>query len=359
MTTAAVVLAAGEGARFAGADHKLTADLGGKPLVRWAVEAATASGFDETIVVTGAVDLSGVVPDDATIVRNESWERGQSSSLLVAVEHARTAGHEAIVVGLGDQPFVGIRPWMEVRRHDHSPIVTANFAGQRRPPVRLDRAVWDLISGDGDAGARWIMRDHPELVHDVPCLGDPSDIDTEEALRNMTELLDTDVQAVTELLGRSPQGAFEVVVRNPAGAPVVLRNFPILDDGTPMPTLYWLCGERENTMVGRLESLGGVRRAEAELGLEIINAAHDRYRVERDSLLDASGRQPTHRPSGGVGGTRNGVKCLHAHYGWWLAGGDDPVGQWVADHLEEVDHSEWPSPRSVQATEDPEGEHHE
>jgi hypothetical protein len=28
-----------------------------------------------------------------------------------------------------------------------------------------------------------------------------------------------------------------------------------------------------------------------------------------------------------------GVKCLHAHYGWWLAGGDDPVGQWVADRL--------------------------
>ena len=39
-----------------------------------------------------------------------------------------------------------------------------------------------------------------------------------------------------------------------------------------------------------------------------------------------------------MGGTRKGVKCLHAHYGWWLAGGDDPVGQWVADHLHEVDH---------------------
>jgi hypothetical protein len=23
------------------------------------------------------------------------------------------------------------------------------------------------------------------------------------------------------------------------------------------------------------------------------------------------------------------VKCLHAHYAWFLAGADDPVGRWV------------------------------
>ncbi|NDH11910.1 MAG: DUF501 domain-containing protein, partial [Actinobacteria bacterium] len=39
------------------------------------------------------------------------------------------------------------------------------------------------------------------------------------------------------------------------------------------------------------------------------------------------------RPSAGVGGTRRGVKCLHAHYAWYLAGGDDPVGRWVAERF--------------------------
>jgi hypothetical protein len=34
-----------------------------------------------------------------------------------------------------------------------------------------------------------------------------------------------------------------------------------------------------------------------------------------------------------VGGTRRGVKCLHAHYAWYLVGGDDPVGRWVAEQL--------------------------
>jgi hypothetical protein len=40
-------------------------------------------------------------------------------------------------------------------------------------------------------------------------------------------------------------------------------------------------------------------------------------------------------PFGGVGGTRVGVKCLHAHYAWFLAGGDDPVGRWVHERLHE------------------------
>ncbi len=39
------------------------------------------------------------------------------------------------------------------------------------------------------------------------------------------------------------------------------------------------------------------------------------------------------RPSGGVGGTRLGVKCLHAHWAWHLAGGDDPVGRWIERRL--------------------------
>ena len=43
------------------------------------------------------------------------------------------------------------------------------------------------------------------------------------------------------------------------------------------------------------------------------------------------------RPHGGVGVTRTGVKCLHAHYAYFLAGGDDPVGAWVANRLAEAE----------------------
>ena len=141
----------------------------------------------------------------------------------------------------------------------------------------------------------------------------------------------TDTARITELLGRVPQGKYEVVVRALDGDPVVLRNQPLLPDGTPMPTLYWLCGARENVLVGRLEATGAVNQVEAELDAALIAAAHDRYAAERDALIPADHTGP--RPFGGVAGTRVGVKCLHAHFGWWLAGGDDPVGDWVAEKL--------------------------
>jgi hypothetical protein len=140
-----------------------------------------------------------------------------------------------------------------------------------------------------------------------------------------------DRAAVTALLGREPQGAFEVVVRDEQGAPVVIRNAPLLDDGTPMPTRYWLVSPALNAAVGRLEAAGGVRRAEREVPAGAVSDAHARYAVERDAALPPGYLGPT--PSGGVGGTRQGVKCLHAHYAWFLAGGDDPIGRWVAAQL--------------------------
>ena len=140
-----------------------------------------------------------------------------------------------------------------------------------------------------------------------------------------------DIARITELLGRVPQGKCEVVVRALDGDPVVLRNQPLLPDGTPMPTLYWLCGARENVLIGRLEATGAVNQVEAELDAALIAAAHDRYAAERDALIPADHTGP--RPFGGVAGTRIGVKCLHAHFGWWLAGGNDPVGDWVAEKL--------------------------
>ena len=83
-----------------------------------------------------------------------------------------------------------------------------------------------------------------------------------------------DIARITELLGRVPQGTFEVVVRAQDGDPVVLRNQPFMPDGTPMPTLYWLCGARENVLVGRLEATGAVNQAEAEIDAAVIAAAH-------------------------------------------------------------------------------------
>ena len=140
-----------------------------------------------------------------------------------------------------------------------------------------------------------------------------------------------DLAEIRRLLGREPQGEWQVAVRTKTGSPVVLRNAPLMHDGTPMPTRYWLIGEHENMVVGRLESEGGVNRAEAEVNADDLRATHDRYAAERDAHLPHGHTGPV--PTGGVGGTRVGVKCLHAHYANWLAGNDDVIGDWVAHHL--------------------------
>jgi uncharacterized protein len=141
----------------------------------------------------------------------------------------------------------------------------------------------------------------------------------------------TDEARVAQLLGRRPQGRFEIVVRDRDGDPVVIRNAPFLADGTPMPTRYWLVGSVARLRVDQLEAAGGVRAAEAAVNPEALADAHRRYAAERDANVPDGWAGA--RPRGGVGGTRRGVKCLHAHYAWYLAGGDDPVGAWVAERL--------------------------
>ena len=186
MTTAAVVLAAGLGRRYTGPGPKLRAPFRGRPLAAWALDAATTAlgpGLDELVVVVGDVDLSDLVPTSARTVANPRAAEGQATSLATAIEAAEAADHEAVVVGLADQPLVPAEAWRLVATAaPGSAIVTATFAGARRPPVRLERSVWPLLPTVGDEGARALLRSRPELVTEVPCPGDPADIDTPEDL---------------------------------------------------------------------------------------------------------------------------------------------------------------------------------
>ncbi len=139
-----------------------------------------------------------------------------------------------------------------------------------------------------------------------------------------------DIAAIEALLGRPLSGRCAVVVRRTNGQPVVIENEPHMRDGTPMPTLYWLIDPELNEAVSRLEGNGGVHRFEELIPAEAIEAAHDDYRRRREA---ATVRRDGAQPSGGVGGTRTGLKCLHAHLANALAGNEDAVGAMVADTI--------------------------
>ncbi|HVB52330.1 MAG TPA: DUF501 domain-containing protein [Acidimicrobiales bacterium] len=141
-----------------------------------------------------------------------------------------------------------------------------------------------------------------------------------------------DDQAIVKtLLGREPSGRFAVVVRRLGGSPVVIENEPHLRDGTPMPTLLWLVDPVLHEAVSRLESNGGVHRYEDLVDAEQLQATHDDYARRRRA---ATVRTDLVAASGGVGGTRVGVKCLHAHLANFLVGAIDPVGELVASELD-------------------------
>jgi CTP:molybdopterin cytidylyltransferase MocA len=185
VTTAAVLLAAGGGSRFEGAVHKLLAPLRGRPVLAWALDAvldaAAGPEIDEVILVRGAVALGDLVPSAVTVVHNERWAEGQATSVRAGTAAAQERGHDAVVVGLGDQPFVVPTAWQLVAKDPH-PIAVATYGGRRRNPVRLAAEIWPLLPSHGDEGARNVMRLHPDLVGEVPCPGNPGDIDTVEDL---------------------------------------------------------------------------------------------------------------------------------------------------------------------------------
>lgn len=149
----------------------------------------------------------------------------------------------------------------------------------------------------------------------------------------------TDRQTMEAQIGRPLRAESEVVARCPLGLPVVAAVPPILDDGTPFPTRFWLTCPLASVRVGRLEGAGGVRSmdrhagADAEFGAA-LQAAHVRYAAERDAAVP-SGAHPA--PSGGVAGATGGIKCLHAHYADHAAGNTNPVGELVAPWIEPLD----------------------
>jgi CTP:molybdopterin cytidylyltransferase MocA len=186
-TTLGVLLAAGSGTRFAGAQHKLLAHIDGQTILSRSLTALTSSQLDGFIVVSGALDISDHI-GDVEEVHNPDWKSGQRSSVITAMNFARSHGYDAIVVGLADQPFLTSEAWNNVASST-SPIAIATYNGTRGNPVRLHSSVWDTfedLEADPDAGARSLIRLHPELVREVACEGNSADIDTPEDLDTWT-----------------------------------------------------------------------------------------------------------------------------------------------------------------------------
>lgn len=188
----AVVLAAGTSSRMHG-PQKLLLEVDGKPLVRHAAEAASEGGCHQVVVVYASKEVQQAIGGSVETVRNPHAESGMASSMRVGLRALRPEMVAALVV-LGDQPLVGSRTVATVLRswrREGSRQAVAVAAGDREwsPPVVLSKELWPhLIKLTGDAGARQILKGHPELLDIVPAPGRLDDIDTPEDFAKIVRL---------------------------------------------------------------------------------------------------------------------------------------------------------------------------
>lgn len=143
---------------------------------------------------------------------------------------------------------------------------------------------------------------------------------------HLTAVTDADIEAFRVELGRPPRGALAVAHRCDHNIPAVVLTAPKLPDGTPFPTLYYLCCSTLNAAVSRMESEGLMRQFQDELGEDeelaaAYRFAHDTYLATRNAV-DDMGIAVT------AGGMPDRVKCLHVLVAHSLAAGPgvNPVG---------------------------------
>ena len=181
---AGLVLAAGAARRF-GAPKQL-AELDGRPLLEHVLAAMASSPLDRVVVVLGAYGeeiLDRIALHGAAPVHCSDWKEGQAASLRTGI--AAVAEAEAVVVALGDQPFLSARAVARVlaARAPEVDALRAGYDGKPGHPVVLERALFPRLAAlRGDAGAREVIAG--ASVREVPCdgLGRPDDIDTPEEL---------------------------------------------------------------------------------------------------------------------------------------------------------------------------------
>ena len=192
---AIAVLAAGRGSRFGGDVPKPLLELRGRPLVSWALDAATSSGLRPVVLVVGhhGGAVARVAPEGVVVVRSRRWRRGIARSLRAALEALEPwAQVGAVAVGLADQPLVGPDAYRRLAGayRDGARLVMATYHGQRRNPVLLARTMWAQARElDGDEGARVLMDDEAVEV-DCTDTGSAADVDTLDDLREAERLLE-------------------------------------------------------------------------------------------------------------------------------------------------------------------------
>jgi molybdenum cofactor cytidylyltransferase len=165
--------------------------FGGKPLWRWAADAAQTAGFRDKYLVIGA-HSSVDVPDGWMEVVNTQADRGMGTSIGAGVSAA--IDHRRLVIGLADMPMMSAAH-LRLIALERGPTFTRHKDGKAGCPAGFDResfATLRHLKGDqgasGIAGPRGPVIDpgHPGILFDVDT---PQDLDGRTDANGDAELM--------------------------------------------------------------------------------------------------------------------------------------------------------------------------
>jgi molybdenum cofactor cytidylyltransferase len=189
-TISAVILAAGRSTRMGG-PNKLLAELRGKSLVRIVTEQVLASKASDVTVVTGhqAKEVEHALQGlKVRFVHNPDFASGLASSVKTGIAAVPNQSDGAVVC-LGDMPLIDahlVDRLIDAFAPDRGMLIAVPVSDNRRgnPVLWSRRFFGELMSLDGDIGARHLIARHGDAVAEVPVDGQGAfvDIDTPQAL---------------------------------------------------------------------------------------------------------------------------------------------------------------------------------
>lgn len=190
MRIGCVLMAAGNAARFG--KNKLLAEYQGKPLIRYALDAADAAGFSGVAVVTQYDEVAALAGAYGfEVVRNERPELGVSRTVRLGTE-ALMDRCDAIAYLVADQPLLQGQTVLRLcaaycARPDS--IVVPFAEGKRGNPCIFPAKYFaELCRLEGDRGGSQVIRQHPERILRIEVAPEELlDVDTAESLEQIKE----------------------------------------------------------------------------------------------------------------------------------------------------------------------------
>jgi molybdenum cofactor cytidylyltransferase len=190
-----IILAGGRSKRMGTTKQLLP--WGNKTILQNVVDTASAVNPAEIIVVLGhnAAEISEVLRDEPVkIVVNEEFSKGMSSSLKAALHHI-SPDSDTYVFMLGDQPLV-TADLLQVLLQHHSAsrfgITVPVYRNEKGRPVVMDSKYREeLMTLEGEIGAKQVIDAHPDDVQEIPVDSEEVivDIDTQEEYRRYSGCL--------------------------------------------------------------------------------------------------------------------------------------------------------------------------